>query len=1035
MSRLTALACTLLTTLAVANADPGLLFHAGFEDTLEAWSLAGKGAPAQVIGPQPEFLPGRLGKALLCGPGLPLVHYPTEGNVLPESGTVSLWVCPLNWTPDDEAFHSFFESGSGDGKAGWLIFYKYYQQGWLLLRYALGNAPVGMAKATDLGWQAGQWHHLAGTWSREAMRIYVDGDLVAEAPEPFVTESLGDTFKLGDDGWHIPHEGARTLLDEVRVYAYPLSPERIRALALRHSMTVTRDPAGTRWHVALQLPAGLTPAGVRVEVLPAGGDQPVLTVSGDLAGTQATAEIPTADLQPGVYTVLARLLDDRGEVLATSQQSMRRLDQDTLSLQNDRLRVVLDGATGAVLSIEDLRAGRACRVSVPAPPLFRVDTLDFKHAWFHRPSDLKPLAGSDEALKAASIERRGEAEELTMTWEWDSGVQATLTARLPAGSSALSLQLRVRCPRPPWPSRAVRAPAVEFPRLSGLRIGEQSSDDLLASGYIQGELLANPAGVLGRERVVSYPGSTCLPWQDLYDASGGVALVPFSDGRCQLEIIAGAEEGLVRWANRWHTLLQPGEEWNSPEIELRVHEGAWYDTAERFRQWALQHTPVREQPDWLATCDGWTGAGSETYTFAGLPEMLARAREYGLSYLQLWSEMIGGIAYYCYFYPNPKLGTVEELKRGIAAVHEAGGQVGFYSNAITFDGAIDQNPWIERIATEHGVLDDLPPRPKFYEEVARQVFIGPEGQLRSGTPATHSLSGYLDGYWPMDPNSRWWQDYLAGWIAQWHDEYGADIWYLDSFPVHGYGLGPASYALHLDRPRGLSAGQIQLLERIRERFAGPMLYEGVACAALMPWTNWCLGTELAFGSGTWSRPEIFVYSLGDVYPVFSGTCNTWKGIERIFPDLSPARHEDAMNYVFLLGERFDALNLWQVSQTDPFGAHMKQLIALRARVRDVVYAGRMMDVRGLSGMPERVEARVFVRAQPAGAVVTVWDRRPERTPWRLRIDTSALPWPAGLTAARALLLDGTELPADLAREGGVLSLAVPAAEVCALSFR
>jgi hypothetical protein len=223
---------------------------------------------------------------------------------------------------------------------------------------------------------------------------------------------------------------------------------------------------------------------------------------------------------------------------------------------------------------------------------------------------------------------------------------------------------------------------------------------------------------------------------------------------------------------------------------------------------------------------------------------------------------------------------------------------------------VDQNPLLQQTIDKYKLAGKMPPLPKFYDEAIKHNFVGPGGAYGKGGAAGHSLTGYPDGYWAMNPGSKWWQDYLAGWISKWHRDYGADIWYLDSFPVHGYGLGPASYALDVEHPQSLSAGQIGLLKRIRKDFQGPLLYEGVACAALMPYTNWCLGTELSFGSGPWSRPEIFVYSFGDVYPAFSGTCNRWTGIQTIFPDLKDTqRHEEAMNYVFLLGERFDALGL------------------------------------------------------------------------------------------------------------------------------
>src|SRR5450759_2064071 len=150
-----------------------------------------------------------MGKALICGPEKKLLKYQTEGNLIPQSGTVSLWVKPLNWTPDDGNFHSFFESGGDAGPTGWYILYKYYQNSWLLLRFADEKKQVAMPKATPK-WQAGEWHHLAGTWSPDGLRLYVDGELADQAAQPVVAATLADTFNLGDNGWHLPHQGAQT---------------------------------------------------------------------------------------------------------------------------------------------------------------------------------------------------------------------------------------------------------------------------------------------------------------------------------------------------------------------------------------------------------------------------------------------------------------------------------------------------------------------------------------------------------------------------------------------------------------------------------------------------------------------------------------------------------------------------------------------------------------------------------------------------------------------------------------------------------
>jgi hypothetical protein len=142
-----------------------------------------------------------------------------------------------------------------------------------------------------------------------------------------------------------------------------------------------------------------------------------------------------------------------------------------------------------------------------------------------------------------------------------------------------------------------------------------------------------------------------------------------------------------------------------------------------------------------------------------------------------------------------------------------------------------------------------------------------------------------------------------------------------------------------------------------------------------------------------------------------------------------------MDYVFLNGERFDTLGLHPLNVKDAYGQHMKKLIALRKKVHNVVYQGRMMDVRGLSGMPELVEARVFVGQDKAPAVVvSTWDRRAEKAPWQLTLDTSQLPSAPGVAKAKAFLLDGTEQTLQVKQDGGKLVVTVPASEVTAVRF-
>ncbi len=175
---------------------------------------------------KPELAPGKFGQALKSGPPTGYVNYPAD-LLQREAGTVEMWVCPLDWTPAEELFHVFFDV-RGEGA---LYLYKYYQgTNLLMLACPHGNGPYAESRA-GLNWQPGEWHHIAGTWSVDGVRVYVDGR--SPMPVPMGGElpiKLGTTFRIGDHPWHIERTTS-SLVDEVRVYDRALSPAHIAAHA------------------------------------------------------------------------------------------------------------------------------------------------------------------------------------------------------------------------------------------------------------------------------------------------------------------------------------------------------------------------------------------------------------------------------------------------------------------------------------------------------------------------------------------------------------------------------------------------------------------------------------------------------------------------------------------------------------------------------------------------------------------------------------------------------------------------------------
>jgi hypothetical protein len=144
-------------------------------------------------------------------------------------------------------------------------------------------------------------------------------------------------------------------------------------------------------------------------------------------------------------------------------------------------------------------------------------------------------------------------------------------------------------------------------------------------------------------------------------------------------------------------LLWPDDSFEPGPVVVGLHEGDWHWGADRYREyWRANFSGRRRTPKWLAEADGWTGFGGPSYTFLKpdknkrpLPDLITGAKELGLDYLQLWSEMtLGDESYQTVYYPNPFMGTPEELKKGIDGVHKAGGHVGFYLFFFGWDPAV-----------------------------------------------------------------------------------------------------------------------------------------------------------------------------------------------------------------------------------------------------------------------------------------------------------------------------------------------------------
>lgn len=129
-------------------------------------------------------------------------------------GTVELWISPF-WPEEDALDHFLVSSGNDHG------FLLLRDQNWNLRlvvnRYGnIDSPPLETGVTTNIAeWTAGNWHHVAATWTDTAISLYVDGVRVdrQEVTELHVEQA---TVHIGSEGIY---SHAEALIDDLRIYA------------------------------------------------------------------------------------------------------------------------------------------------------------------------------------------------------------------------------------------------------------------------------------------------------------------------------------------------------------------------------------------------------------------------------------------------------------------------------------------------------------------------------------------------------------------------------------------------------------------------------------------------------------------------------------------------------------------------------------------------------------------------------------------------------------------------------------------------
>ena len=447
-----------------APPESSVVFHLPFEDSPDA--AIGDDAKAQLHEGQPEYAPGKRGRAMVAGDGKAYLSF-DAANIPADEGTLEFWFKPLNWDGmSTDTFHVFVETDQ-DKKGHWFLVYKYYHAQNAAFIWEKGGS-IFQRKIS--GWRG--WVHFAVTWSPTGCRMYFNGVPTAiSVPKDPPAKYVG-RMKIGDRPWQFKRD-EQTLIDELYIYNRAMEPEEI-TWAMKNTET---RPAGK------DVPPGLVPTKVHAKILPSAGKivaqvrhrldaETARTVTGraELVGPTPIAAIPltvtetTAEgtlsfktLATGDYTLRVTFQDASGKTVDQAQDKFfcpaNEWLGNTIGITDappppftplraraDRFdcwgREYVLGASGLPRQITSAGAPL-----LSAPVRLRAVADGRAVEWKHARLDLK----SSSAV-AAQYEGQWKSTLGTLNWravaEYDGMLKYTLTLDPKPGSAVDKLELR-----------------------------------------------------------------------------------------------------------------------------------------------------------------------------------------------------------------------------------------------------------------------------------------------------------------------------------------------------------------------------------------------------------------------------------------------------------------------------------------------------------------------------------------------------------------------------------------------------------------
>jgi uncharacterized protein (TIGR03437 family) len=184
------------------------LFH--FENGLSSTSGV---APTKTVGN--SYFTGKWGAGLGIANG-GVVTYPAAGNLSFQDGTIETWISPRSDGSDPiykQYNHSFLRYVASNGDQ---LMLSEGPNGALYGGTVVGGKYTGAGGSSVFNWKAGEWHHVALTYSvgQKRVRLYLDGGLILEKNATIPMPASNGSFSVASDPFG---KASWFVVDEMRI--------------------------------------------------------------------------------------------------------------------------------------------------------------------------------------------------------------------------------------------------------------------------------------------------------------------------------------------------------------------------------------------------------------------------------------------------------------------------------------------------------------------------------------------------------------------------------------------------------------------------------------------------------------------------------------------------------------------------------------------------------------------------------------------------------------------------------------------------